>query len=400
MGILGRGAIWQKALWCLVCLIAVAYFALRGPLRGLQAGAPDITRVLDSSRCWALGRNPYLPADLAACSLDHTAMIEFVEAPQVQPPSTLLLLSPLAGLSQRTAAAAWVALLLSLTVWACVRLARATPGWDLRVSCFAIAFSPVHTALALGQTSLLTCVLIAFSLTVEHAWLAGALLGLAACFKWHVAAWFVLLAAWNDWRRLAAAAATCCAVMSVAIIHLKAGSLATLLAAMFSVGTGSGWGSGSSSDPLSYQLLNLDGLLPERWHAASIIITLYLAVLLLSAVAVVRTNDRWTAIAVVAAASAIFGYHRFYDASMLCLAIPALLKLPENFRWLWGCFAVFLVPGQTMAARWLGPHVTGFWSFILLRHEMIACLLIWATFAYYAARRCAASPQLLPQAFA
>lgn len=381
-------------IWSIVCLIAVAYFAIRGPLRGVQLGAPDFTNVLDSSRCWVLGRNPYLPADLAACSLGHAAAIDFVDAPQIQPPSTLLLVSPLALLPYSAAAAAWIAILLTLTVLAGVRLARATPGWDLRVSCFAIAFAPVHTALACGQTSLLTCVLIVLSLTVEHAWLAGVLLGLAACFKWHVAAWFLLLAAWNDWRRFAVAATTCCAIMSAAIIHLKAGSLATLLAAMFSVGTGSGWGSGSPSDPLSYQLLNLDALFPGRGHSAIFLIALYLAVLLVSAAAVVRTNDRWTAIAVVATASAIFGYHRFYDASMLCLAIPALLTLPGKFRWLWGCFAVFLVPGQTMAARWLGPSITGFWSFILLRHEVIACLLIWAAFAYYAAHRRAASPQL------
>jgi hypothetical protein len=396
MGILARRATRQEVLWCVVCLTAVVYFIVRGPLRGFQT-AEDFTHILDSSRCWTFGRNPYLPADLATCSLDHAPASRFVTAPQVQPPSTLILLSPLARLPLHVAVAAWLTLLLTLTVVAGVRLARATPGWDLRVSCFLIAFSPVHTALGLGQTSMLTCALIALSLTVQNWWLAGVLLGLAACFKWHLAAWFLLLAAWNDWRRFAIAAATCCAAMSSAIIPLKAGSLATWLTGMLSVSTGSRMGSTSSANPLSYQLLNVDGLLPERWHGGSFVIPLYLAVLLLTATAVMRTNDRWTAIAVVAAASSIVGYHRFYDASILCLAIPATLALPGTFRWLWVCFATFLVPGQTIAARWLGPHITGFWSFILLRHEVIACLLIWAAFTFYAARQ-RADPKSLPLA--
>ena len=382
-------AMQRRVFWSFVCLIAVAYFIVRGPLRGYES-SEDFAGILDSSRCWTLGLNPYLPTDLATCSLDQTPASTFAAYPEVHPPSTFLLLAPLARLPFPVARAVWITLLLALTVLAGVRLARAAPGWDLRVSCFVMAFSPIHTALRLGQTSMLTCALIALSLTVGNPWLAGVLLGLAACFKWNLAAWFVLLAAWNDWRTFVAAAATCCAAMSAAIFYLKAGSLAVLFAGMSSLTAGSGLGSGSSANPLSYQLLNVDALLPGQWHSWSFAIALYVAILLLSAAAVMRTKDRWTAIAITAAASAFAGYHRFYDAGILCLAIPALLALPYRFRWLWGCFAVFLVPGQTMAANWLGPRITGFWSFILLRHEVIACLLIWAAFTFYAIRQHAA----------
>jgi hypothetical protein len=390
-GISARRALWQKVLWSALCLLSVAYALERGPLRGYRS-AEDFTHILDSSRCWALGRNPYLPADLSTCSLTHEEAEDYVSNQQVHPPSTLLLLSPLAGLPLNAARMVWETLLLILVVLAGVRLAHAAPGWDLRVSCFAIAFSPIHTALRLGQTSILTCSLVALSLTCEQPWLAGVLLGLGACFKWHLAAWFVLLAAWSDWRRFSAAAATFCGFMSVAIVRMKAGSLAVWLAGMSSLSAGSGLGSASTANPLSYQLLNVDTLLPQQWQSRSLVILLYLAILILSAAAVVRAKDRWTAIAVTAAASTFVAYHRFYDASILCLAIPALLALPRKFRWLWGCFAVFLVPGQTMAADWLGSQITGFWTFLLLRHEAIACLLIWATFAFYAMRRRAAQP--------
>ncbi len=381
----------HRALWIVLCVLAVLYFIDRGPARGFRS-AEDFTRILDSARCWTLGRNPYLPADLSTCSLSHAPAEGYVTNPQVHPPAALLLLAPLARMPLSAARAIWVALLLILTVLAGVRLARVTPAWDLRVSCFAIAFSPVHTGLRLGQTSILTCSLIAISLTAEQPWLAGVVLGLAACFKFHLAAWFVLLAAWNDWRRFVGATATFCAVMSAAILHLKAGSIATWLAGMSSLSGGSGLGSGSSGNPLSYQLLNVDALLPQQWQSRGFVISLYLIILVLTAAAVILAKDRWTAIAVTAAASTLVAYHRFYDASILCLAIPALLTLPRRFRWLWICFGVFLVPGQTMAADWLTSQVTGLWSFILLRHEVIACLLIWATFTFYALQRRVASP--------
>ncbi len=391
MNNLTRKAIGRTLFWNAVCLLALVYFVARGPLRGYQR-AEDFVRILDSSRCWTLGRNPYLPADLATCSLDNAPAQHYVVDPQVHPPATLLLLSPLARLPLGVARVIWESLLIFLTVLAGVRLARVTPGWDLRISCFVLAFAPVHTALRLGQTSILTCSLVALSLTVEQPWLAGILLGIAACFKWHLALWFVLLAAWTDWRRFATAAAACCTVMVAAILRMKAGSLAMWLAGMASLSRGSGLGSGSYENPLSYQLLNVDALLPEQWQRKSLIFLLYLAILLLSAAAVVLTKDRWAAIAVTAAASTIVAYHRFYDASILCLAIPALLALPRRFRWLWACFAVFLVPGQQMVGDWMGSHITGIGTFLLLRHEVIACLLIWAVFMLYAIHQRAAKP--------
>ena len=158
-----------RVFWSVVCLIAVVYFIARGPLRGYES-AEDFASILDSSRCWTLGLNPYLPTDLETCSLDHTPASTFATYPEVHPPSTLLLLAPLARLPFPVARGVWITLLLTLTVLAGVRLARAAPGWDLRVSCFVMAFSPIHTALRLGQPSILTCALIALSLTVGNPW--------------------------------------------------------------------------------------------------------------------------------------------------------------------------------------------------------------------------------------
>jgi hypothetical protein len=376
----------SRALWIVLCLLATAEFVVRGPWRGYR-DASDFVYILDSSRCWTYGLNPYLPADLSACSLIQSPEAGYEYTPQVHPPATLLLLSPLARLPLPAARFLWITLLLILTIVAGVRLARAAPRWDLRTSTFLIAFSPVHTGLFLGQTSIATCMLIAISLTVEQPWLAGILLGLAACFKWHLAAWFILLAAWNNWRRCVAACLTAGGLMAAAIACLKAGSMATWFAAMTSLSAGSGLGSGSSANPMSYQLLNADALLPQLLQIRSMIVVLYAAIFAFTAAAVARTRDRWTAIAVTAAASTLVAYHRFYDGSILCLAIPALLLLPRKFRWLWLCFAAFLLPGQRMAANWMSSSIHGPFTYLLFRHEVIACLLIWATFTFSALRR-------------
>jgi hypothetical protein len=231
----------------------------------------------------------------------------------------------------------------------------------------------------------MTCALVAISVTIEQPYLSGGLLGLSACFKPHLAAGFFLLSAMRcEWRKLAAAASCCSVAMGISLVHLKAGSLATWLSMASSLATGSGLGSGSSANPLSYQLLNVDTLIPGQLYGAFSAGTLYLVILMLSAWAVLKAKDAWIAIAIMAATSAMIGYHRFYDASILCLGIPVLLSVRKAMRWLWGCYLVFLIPGQAIASAQLGDAITGILAFIALRHEVLACLAIWAGFVWMA----------------
>jgi hypothetical protein len=95
------------------------------------------------------------------------------------------------------------------------------------------------------------------------------------------------------------------------------------------------------------------------------------------------------AAALIASATVLVGYHRFYDAQILWLAIPAMLLLTHQrlSRCLWACYAVFLIPGQTMAALRFGTRAGDPWSWLLLRHETLAILIVWMLLASMAIAR-------------
>jgi len=50
-------------------------------------------------------------------------------------------------------------------------------------------------------------------------------------------------------------------------------------------------------------------------------------------------------------------------------------------------YCVFLIPGQTMAATWLNSRTNGPWSFLLLHHETLTCVVVWLIFAGIAIQR-------------
>ena len=115
----------------------------------------------------------------------------------------------------------------------------------------------------------------------------------------------------------------------------------------------------------------------------------YAIIALVSAIAVVKAVDTRMAVAVVASATVLVGYHRFYDAQILWLGIPAMLLLVQGRMSLFlrAGYGVFLIPGQTMAAMWLNPQRDGPWSLLLLRHETLACVVVWLIFAGTAIKR-------------
>ena len=86
--------------------------------------------------------------------------------------------------------------------------------------------------------------------------------------------------------------------------------------------------------------------------------------------------------ALISSATVLIGYHRFYDAQIIWLGIPAILFFAQKplSLLLCGCYAVFLVPGQTIAALWLGTQMDSPWAAVILRHETIALVLIWMAF--------------------
>ena len=112
----------------------------------------------------------------------------------------------------------------------------------------------------------------------------------------------------------------------------------------------------------------------------------YAIIVLITVFAAGQVLDYWIAAALIAAATVLIGYHRFYEAQILWFGIPAVLFVRDKriSLCLLAGYAVLLVPGQTMTALWLGTRTDSPWSWLLLRQDTLAILLIWATFAWIA----------------
>jgi hypothetical protein len=264
---------------------------------------------------------------------------------------------------------------------------RLAGGLTARLLALFLAFAPVHTAFARGQPSILVCALITAGLVIERPFAAGALLALAMCIKPQLTLGFVLLAVF--WRQIAKvlwtiALTALVTVCAVAPMTAEAVRLITAYLAAFSPVIGIVQGVGV--DRLGFQLLNVDTLVPQSVYSAGIAAGIDAVILIVTGLAVWRSRDRLASLALVAAASLLIGYHRFYDAQILWLGVPAALAMTGTiaFPALVAAYAVFLIPGQTIAQRVFETSPDTPWAAILIRHQAIACVAIWLMFLYAA----------------
>jgi len=381
----------NRWLWRVLFLAAIVYFVVRGPWRAIHDSG-DFLLVFTAARCWLHGANPYVPADLAvaaqAAGIQVTAA-HFVTNPMVYLPPALPLLSPLALLPWSAAKAMWLACLLALSLWSMMLLARNADAWKLPVATLLLAFAPLHTGLGKGQPSVLVCGLLCLSMFTSNPYAAGLMLGVAACMKPQLVVGFLLLALFQrEYRKLIVACTFGLATIAVALLLIAPGWFPAL-----TVNTREIVGGASGLNDLNptswYQLINLHILVPQALYRTPVEIIAYAIIILVTAFAIARVADYKMAAALIASATVLVGYHRFYDAQILWLAIPAILLLTQKrlSRCLWACYAVFLIPGQTMAALRFGTRTGDPWSWLLLRHETLAILIVWMLLASIAIAR-------------
>jgi hypothetical protein len=374
---------------CLV-LVAAVYFLVRGPWRAIHDSG-DFLTAFAAARCWIGGLNPYATGDLVVSARAAGAQVSeahFLATPSVYPPPTLLLFAPLAVLPWELAKGIWLACTLGVSCWAAVALTRMAKGCSLAVWSFLLAFAPLHTGIAKGQPGVLVCALIVLGIVTPRPYIAGLLLGIAVCIKPQLVLGFVLLViVLRQGRKLVAASTAAILVSAAAWMCMKPGSFDTWISNLSAVASTSA--NGSPLNPLRFQLLNIDTLVPQALYGTPVIAIVYAIIASVSAIAVLRAVDTPTAVAVVASAALLVGYHRFYDAQVLWLGIPAMLLAVEGRMSLVlrAGYSVFLIPGQTMAATWFDPRPDGLTSFLLLRHETLACVVMWLIFAAAAIRR-------------
>ena len=80
-------------------------------------------------------------------------------------------------------------------------------------------------------------------------------------------------------------------------------------------------------------------------------------------------------------------YHRYYDAQLLLLLIPALAGMWKSYRIsftvICACLLLLAFPLQSVLARWLGAQATveSMTQLLLLCNQPLAVLLIACTLA-------------------
>lgn len=374
-------------LWRWLLVAASIYFVARGPWRAIHDSG-DLLTVFLAARCWAHGMNPYASADLVVSAQAAKAQMDtqvdaefFARTPSVYLPPALLLLSPLTAFPWAAAKAIWLFCSMAVSACAIVALSRMADAWGAGFWAFILAFAPFQTGISKGQPSVLACSLIVLSIAIPRQYIGGLLLGTALCIKPQLAIGFLILAILQrQSRKLIAACITSLAVSATALILLKEGSLVTLMSNLSEVSSPSGINSGSALNPLRYQLIDLGTVIPQTFHAVPALASAYALVALLSVIAIVRGAETSTALAITASATVLIGYHRFYDAQILWLGVPALLVIQgRGARILWATYCALLIPGQTMAAQWLKPGMHGLWPFLLMHHETLICAAAWLT---------------------
>ncbi len=396
---------WTKH--CGACGIAV-YWLVRGPL-GALSDSSDLLTVYAAARCWLLGLNPYDIGDLVASARASGAVVNglpvtadfFQRTPSVYLPPALALLSPVARLDWAQAKVAFLVLSLAAVLGLLLAVARLSSRLGLATGLFLLAFAPLQTALVKGQPTVLVCALIGASLATARPVLGGLALGVACCLKPQLGLGFLLLAlCLGERKKLVVAVLTGLVLGLASITRLTAGASGALLRNLDAISSASGINSGSPLNPLRYQLLNVDTLLPQALYGSVAVALLYVAIAGVSLWALRASGERRLLIGLVAVATLLIGYHRVYDAMLLWLGIPALLlpwrPLPALLAR--AVYATFLVSGQTVAWSngFVRQHAGDLLGFALLHHQTLACVLLWLIFVAGALRPGLLATRALP----
>jgi hypothetical protein len=214
-------------------LIALAQLAHRAPPVQREAFFFDFSNVYSASRAWLAGQNPYdIDAVHRAWDQSHPGRflgkheaVGLRDWAAVHPPSTLILLSPLAMLNAVPAHLIWMTSVLGLMVASFFALFSLSgiawpSGRMLLVAC-ALASAPIQCAIESGQPALPSAamvILAVWAFSKDRQFLAGVLLGLATCVKLQMGLPFVAYYLFIRQWRIASVASLVFAVATLAAI--------------------------------------------------------------------------------------------------------------------------------------------------------------------------------------
>jgi hypothetical protein len=383
----------------------LAVFFLRGPLRALHGKGGDFSMPYVAGIQYNQKLNPYASADFlavwhaagapAALSVDSS-----LQRP-VYPPSTLLLMAPLSRLS-------WTHALLTYTILCVVLLGpllyflaeligdnwRSWRRWGFVA--YGLALAPIHTAIALGNLSILAFIVCMYSLLLAQKKRdipAGILLGIALCLKPTSGILILLYMLFSKrWRVLCAGGVVTVLITAAAMIRMSSIAPAWRSDYRQNVAylTGpQGGGNFASPSTLRFDLLNLQvpifGIVHSKGSADLLTYLLVGALGMVWLTLLIRKRDvldYWEASGALILLGLLPIYQRNYNA---CFVLVALLWAFQNIRlpiakWILAVSAIFLLPGEALL-RDLYGHIPSAVSQSMLWNVIIMSQATWGVLA-------------------
>lgn len=409
--------------WVLVLgllLFANGEFLLRGPIRFARASNfNDFISPYIQTRAWVQGMDPYSPANLAELWPRESEQSEFLKedlaagslvlkhgVPTAYPPTSFVLLSPVAGLPWHVAHAVWLAISLlafGLTVFALVALSGFS--WqDQRTYLFlalALALAPFHTGLAAGSIVIVAigfCAVAVLAVARQWDFTARVAIGVAVGLKPQIGlpflAYYLLR---RRWRVVTTSVAVLAILVATAVLHLALSHTPWVEnyrydnRMLFAQGS---LGDFTERNPIRFGLVNLQVLLytflPDRAGAniAALVITGTLGLLWLR---LLRrhpgNNDQLLELAALTVLSLLPVYHRLYDASLLIFPLAwswtAMRKSRNELAT--GTLLlilVFLVPGGSALEQFqrtshlVALQHSWWWTHFVMPHQVWALIFL------------------------
>jgi len=398
----------------LLLIASAAEFVVRGPLR--IEDSPDWNDFISpyiQSIAWIHGQDPYssqnlvrfwptgvpMPKFVLRESVDNR-LVELRGVPSPYPPTSFVLLAPLALFPWKAALSVWIGIsivalagmLVTVASVAGIRLS-VMRGWVFLALCLGLA--PLHTGLATANPAI-----VGVALSVVALWLAGrkqdslagVLIAGSICLKPPIGLCFVFFYLLS--RRWKIVFTTCAVVALFTLVAVGrlwlsgdpwVGSYRMVAQHLFASGSINDF---TSANPVWFQMVNLQGPLYEITGnpAVAKISALLVGILLLMLwtfmhLSVANPVNDLLAVGALTVLSLLPVYHRFYDASLLIVPIawalsPRSALSSRVFALTIVLVSPFLIPGaallslisdrlgiqqQTLFGRW--------WSALVIGHE-------------------------------
>ncbi len=407
------GCLLKRCCVPILFLFCLAFFIERGPYRAIRYSTTgDFSTVYAAARSWMHGANPYDRATLktelaragAPADLQHDQDVN----PSVYLPAALPWAFLVAWLPWPPANTLWCLLsvvLFAFSVSAILSRTGLSPRHKLLVASAVLLFSPTYVGIYDGNPAVIVISLVALCICAAAEQgpnlATGVLLGVAMCFKPQIAiCGLCVLALWRRWVPIFVGLAVLCVMMAAGLVvvsHLGHTwqwwhSEQQNVAISFQI---RGQSDPTPGSHVAWQLLNtqtiLSYLITNRrvcdlatWMVAAILTGAFLYKRNEP-----RTRSMWRDVAFFSAITLVITYHRYYDAQILLLSIPLLLRLWRDrktipFVTVSVCLLLLAFPVQTVLARRFGSEaaVASFPQFIALRNQPVAVLILAIAFAF------------------